>query len=785
MSLSKEIQEFAATFSTVSNEASAAQYRAARAQAAGVPKPKDQAQAEADTAGERGKRQYDQRASAIPVDTPDSGASNLPVVVRDELLRRGVRPEVAAGAVGSLAGESGARLDPTAYNPNDNGGPSGGLAQWHGPRLEGLYKFAGATDLSKIPASMQAKYLGHELDTSHSGVLAALRRAKTAEEGTDIWTRQFEVPANVNAEVQRRIPYGRKFLAGWGGQGAIPAFAAGGLVEYDDMSDLPELDTPSALPVSEAQSAVPAQAGPSAFDPMQLVAKVGGALHDGMQYLQSFFGLNEATAGAIPGGAAAADGMRRFLSNEGEASPEDYEAVVRVVDPNRQLNEGLRNAAGLSAVHDYWLSKGDPEKAAKTAGSLLKYMRGLSARYGTEAVDHLRAGRFEDATSALNKSIDQMPDGKSLDVVIGPGGSAAVIQKDAQGKPIAQKRLSPEQLLGIATGLSDSTLYWKTLVESAGKFGGTDETANEAYARSVGAVYSDQPQAQPQQAISTEPAQGVTPGGNAVAGQPQAQQEAIPTGPAPIGMPTPEDLAAMNPQQRANILAIRGQEMGARKSAFAAQQHEKDVERRHREALDAEDRREARKQSAIPTPETRQHLSTSIGQSMEDFKAGLPQGTTLPAHLEHGYKTAAFAIARDNNIDPSEAVFAADELASLSSRALANASAGEGGRMRVQLGNGSQLTLDQSAYNALRQLRAKQGEEMKAKSEKHQESDAAYTRAGNMIERGAGLAAKNSAIGRAAPYAQAAGGALQDWLKSQWDAYQNSKDPRTVTLNDK
>lgn len=128
-------------------------------------------------------------------------------LLMNELTSRGVRPEVAAGAVGSLMGESGKGLNPRAYNPNDNGGPSGGIAQWHNERLLDLYKFAGANDINKIPLETQVKFLGHELDGKYNNVLEGLKTGRTVADGVNIWTRSYEKPAHPDEQVALRMKH--------------------------------------------------------------------------------------------------------------------------------------------------------------------------------------------------------------------------------------------------------------------------------------------------------------------------------------------------------------------------------------------------------------------------------------------------------------------------------------------------------------------------------------------------------------------------------------------------
>lgn len=151
-------------------------------------------------------------------------ANSTSALLMNQLISRGVKPEVAAGAIGSMMGESGQGLNHAAYNPNDAGSPSGGIAQWHGDRLQSLYKFAGVNDISKIPASVQAEFLGRELDTTHSKTLDALKKGSSVSDGTVAWTKTYEVPANVNQQIANREGKGLAFWEQWrNGSGNIQA----------------------------------------------------------------------------------------------------------------------------------------------------------------------------------------------------------------------------------------------------------------------------------------------------------------------------------------------------------------------------------------------------------------------------------------------------------------------------------------------------------------------------------------------------------------------------------
>jgi hypothetical protein len=90
---------------------------------------------------------------------------------------RGYSKEQAAGIVGNLMHESG--MNPTAVGDS---GISHGIAQWNRERLGALTAFAAARGTSPNDFRTQLEFVDHELQTSESGTLLALKGAKTAQE---------------------------------------------------------------------------------------------------------------------------------------------------------------------------------------------------------------------------------------------------------------------------------------------------------------------------------------------------------------------------------------------------------------------------------------------------------------------------------------------------------------------------------------------------------------------------------------------------------------------------
>jgi hypothetical protein len=63
------------------------------------------------------------------------------------------------------------------------------------------------TDARKVPFSIQAQYLGHELDTTYSGVTKALRGAQTPQDALRVWVNNYEVPADKEGAYAQRSQY--------------------------------------------------------------------------------------------------------------------------------------------------------------------------------------------------------------------------------------------------------------------------------------------------------------------------------------------------------------------------------------------------------------------------------------------------------------------------------------------------------------------------------------------------------------------------------------------------
>ena len=112
----------------------------------------------------------------------------------DKLKSIGLQPHQIAGVLGSLSLESFENINPLAHNKESN---AFGIAQWLGDRLTGLKEFGKSRGRDFKNEDIQIDYLIHEIQNNNyeKRVLPLLRKAKTVEEATQIWTKVYERPS--------------------------------------------------------------------------------------------------------------------------------------------------------------------------------------------------------------------------------------------------------------------------------------------------------------------------------------------------------------------------------------------------------------------------------------------------------------------------------------------------------------------------------------------------------------------------------------------------------------
>lgn len=177
-----------------------------------------------------------------------SSRSVTPQQAMQFYISKGRTPEQAAGIVGNLIGESGLDAGRTA----DDG--SFGLAQWTGPRLQGLFAFAKANKLDPSDPNTQLEYSHFEMTHGEKAAGDAIGRAGNVDDATAA-AAGYERPAGYTPQnpqgalgFSQRLGSARQLVTGSGGATAQPAptnkpFIAQGTNPSTQSTDQDELKT--------------------------------------------------------------------------------------------------------------------------------------------------------------------------------------------------------------------------------------------------------------------------------------------------------------------------------------------------------------------------------------------------------------------------------------------------------------------------------------------------------------------------------------------------------------
>ena len=472
-----------------------------------------------------------------PLDSSAPGAPS-PKAVYASAIANGATPNEAHVLAGAAASESG-------LNPNitHDGGIGFGLFGHNGDRLASMRAYAGSDKpdwqsqvgfaLKELRSRPEGKLVNDAKTTedlakaqmhfeqptgytranpengdNYTGRLNTLKRFNDLRSGDKLSaidpSDQTAIPTDQVAMADTTSPsYGSEPMAvpdytesaATGGMiEPVKKYLGGGLDEEDD----DEEDTaptpgsrnaPPGLPGSRGVP-VPSGGGSSAEDNSGKDTILGMALHAGLTGIKNLFGLSEANAAegkaAVPT-QEAAKRQRLFSSNMGAMSPEEYDQVMKAVDPNGEMDEHVRSLAGLKGRYEYHMNRGEFTKAQQAAASMIQRSRDISAQFGAAAEDAVKSGQYPQAVQLLKKAYANTPDGNSIDAQVDKNGNGTMDVIDKEGKVIARHGFTPQAMLAAATGMKNGTLFYDSIMKAAGNNLGKDPSG--AYQNAVRTVY--------------------------------------------------------------------------------------------------------------------------------------------------------------------------------------------------------------------------------------------------------------------------------------------------------
>lgn len=427
----------------------------------------------------------------------------------------GISIEAAVGVLGQLGHESeGLKPDINERNPVVAGSRGGvGWSQWTGPRRVAFEQFVGNN-----PMDNEANYqfLLHELKNTPEGkVLAKLRNVHDPLVAGRIFTDEFLRPGIPGYESRDAwTKRAASVLLGGAGndtlEGNLPVAGENGVTEEDIdvltmvdedgnyVSAIPEEGGQAIDPAAKDDLYVPATADPvevpnpkprpelaggagndrlegsGGFDPLPQTSghldPVSRAGHDDLAQLTGgrntpprevvknalnwgvkTFGLGNRQAIDDGSTDAAADA---YISGHGAANVSQIEQIQQLIDPNGEMTESERVMRSLSTAYDYYLSRGEGDKAQAVAFSMLQSYRQMSQRYMAIAQAAVEGGDIEGAVEAAVRAYTIIPDGRDLSIVKNGDGYAFRYTDEETGRVVQEGIMSPQEIGGMIMRVS-------------------------------------------------------------------------------------------------------------------------------------------------------------------------------------------------------------------------------------------------------------------------------------------------------------------------------------------
>lgn len=155
-----------------------------------------------------------------------------------------------------------------------------------------------------------------------------------------------------------------------------------------------------------------------------------------------------------------------IATGQGGMSPQEYEQVLKAVDPNNTIPGYLKSGAALSAAYDYFIGKGQTDKAVKAAKGFLIANKQAIQTLGTLALEAFKGGDAEAACRLINDACNRFPSADQIQVT--PDDRAGVTYSVMQGgKVVEQGKLNMAQAWELTGQIANGSLYVKQMAQFA------------------------------------------------------------------------------------------------------------------------------------------------------------------------------------------------------------------------------------------------------------------------------------------------------------------------------
>lgn len=193
-----------------------------------------------------------------------------------------------------------------------------------------------------------------------------------------------------------------------------------------------------------------------------------------------------------------------FSTGKGAATPAEIKAIDAKIDPNGDMEPWNKGRARLAFAYDFFVSRGEPEKAANVAKRILLFDKMASQARGKIAVQLITSGKAADGARVLVDAYNEnIHDGSLLDVKpMQDGRFGFTVTKD--GKVVQQGAGTAAELAALAGNVANGSEFVRRTARVA-----TPDPDAAAESPAEDASASEEPDAQPASALPVEGTSGV------------------------------------------------------------------------------------------------------------------------------------------------------------------------------------------------------------------------------------------------------------------------------------
>lgn len=254
--------------------------------------------------------------------------------------------------------------------------------------------------------------------------------------------------------------------------------AAGGMIEAlpmedDDapdfvMPDEPEMALPEEGPVPspryEGVEEAPAsdEPEPPTDDPWEAGRR---AVRDGLKRALQITGADADSAIDTPELERA---RTNYLRGYGAAPKQMMKQAQDMVDPNRELPPSQRNLMAIGTVYQFFVDKGEYDKAQEAAASMVQAQRVEAQKFFSIGQAAAQKGDLDVAAKAFVAAYANIPNGRDLKIVPNEDGSFAVTVTDERSGEVINRRIVPPKEVGALAMNMTPAMFEEELLAAAG-----------------------------------------------------------------------------------------------------------------------------------------------------------------------------------------------------------------------------------------------------------------------------------------------------------------------------